>query len=120
MKIFDYIKKIWKRKIKEAIKRKNEKELREKMTRYKKLDKLKEETYSINEYLKEMHVDGARTFFRMRTKMLKPVKMNQTSSRQHSASLWQCTGCGSVDTQAHILWCPAYQPLRERKSLNSD
>ena len=36
------------------------------------------------------------------------------------SSLWKCEDCGYVDTQSHIIHCPAYQGLREGKSLNSD
>ena len=46
--------------------------------------------------------------------------MNQPSNPVNRATLWKCTGCGYVDSQAHILWCPAYQELREGKSLSSD
>ena len=32
-----------------------------------------------------------------------------------------CDSCEkAVDTQAHILWCPAYMNLREGKDINSD
>ena len=61
----------------------------------------------------------ARMFFRMRTEMFN-CKMNRSSDRQNRVALWQCSGCGNIDTQAHIIWCPAYQDLREEKSLNSN
>ena len=38
----------------------------------------------------------------------------------NKSSLWKCEDCGYVDTQSHILNCPAYQELREGKSLNCD
>ena len=47
-------------------------------------------------------------------------KMNQPSDKTNKATLWECNGCGNVDTQAHILWCPAYQELRVGKSLEDD
>ena len=35
--------------------------------------------------------------------------------------LWMCDSCQSeVDTQTHVLYCPAYKKLREDKDLNSD
>ena len=64
-------------------------------------------------------MNEARTLFRVRTKMIK-CKMNQSSDRFNRSSLWKCEDCGYVDTQAHILNCPAYQELREGKSLNCD
>ena len=41
-------------------------------------------------------------------------------NKKNKESLWQCTGCGNIDSQAHILWCPAYKELREGKSMESD
>ena len=58
-------------------------------------------------------------FFRVRPKMVK-CKLNQSSDRGNRASLWKCNGCGHVDSQSHILYCPSYQDLRVGKDLNSD
>ena len=46
--------------------------------------------------------------------------MNQSSSRFNKQTLWQCSGCGCVDTQSHILHCAAFQHLREGKSIEND
>ena len=35
-------------------------------------------------------------------------------------SLWKCNDCSSLDSQEHILWCPAYGHLRENKNLDID
>ena len=70
-------------------------------------------------YLVELTMEDTRMHFRLRTKMF-TCKMNQASDRKNKATLWQCTGCGNVDTQAHILWCPAYQDLRVGKSMKND
>ena len=56
---------------------------------------------------------------RVRTRMVK-CKMNQSSSKCNKASLWQCEDCGYIDSQTHIIHCPAYKDLREGKDLNSD
>ena len=90
---------------------KNENELKEKMERYSKIEQMKEEEYEMKSYLWELKMEDARMHFRLRTKMF-TCKMNQGSDQKNKATLWQCTGCGNVDTQAHILWCPAYQDLR--------
>ena len=54
---------------------------------------------------------------------------NQVSDPRHRAELWRCDSCSSlldpdscnnIDTQSHILWCPAYRKLREGKSLDND
>lgn len=115
----DSSKKEWKGRIKEAIKEKNEKDLREKIEKSSKVNGFKEEDYEMKNYLKEMKMSDARVHFRVRTRMIR-CKMNQPSDPINKATLWQCTGCGNVDTQSHILYCPAYQELREGKSLSSD
>ena len=66
-----------------------------------------------------MKMEEARMQFRLRTKMF-TCKMNQSSEPKNKATLWECTGCGNVDTQAHILWCPAYQDLRVGKSMENN
>ena len=73
----------------------------------------------MKEYLETMNLAEARTFFRIRTKMI-ICKMNQSSDRANKESLWRCEDCGYVDTQSHIIHCPAYKALREGKSLDSD
>ena len=46
--------------------------------------------------------------------------MNQSSDRKNKETLWKCDGCGNIDSQKHILWCPAFRDLREGKSMDSD
>ena len=80
---------------------------------------MKDEAYERKTYLSDLNMNDARVLFRIRTRTIK-CKMNQSSSQANKASLWQCQGCGNVDTQTHILYCPSYQHLRERKSLDND
>ena len=105
--------------IKNAVEEKNEKDLKESISRFEKLEVMKDEKYGIKSYLNEMNMHEARTFFRVRSRMVR-CKMNQSSGQYNRESLWKCEDCGYVDTQTHILHCPAYQQLREGKSLNSD
>ena len=42
------------------------------------------------------------------------------SNQKYAAELWRCNECMSMDSQSHIVWCPAYAPLREGKNLNND
>ena len=95
-------KKQWKKSIKNAVQVKNEVDLREKMEGYSKLMEMKKEEYVLKPYIEEMRMVDARLHFRMRTRMLK-FKMNQPSDSHNKASLWQCTGCGNVESQSHIL-----------------
>ena len=80
---------------------------------------MRKEKYGQKDYLSKMSMSDARLFFRLRTKTYK-CKMNQSSEQGNKISLWKCTGCGRIDSQAHIMWCPAYQELREGKSMDSD
>ena len=90
-----------------------------KIEQMQKLEKIKEESYGQKAYLTELQLNDARLLFRIRTKNIN-CKMNQSSSHSNKASLWKCDGCGYIDTQSHILYCPSYQHLREGKSMDSD
>ena len=85
------------------------------------LDDIKSEKYEVKSYLKEMTIPNARMMFRMRGKMVQ-CKMNFSSKRSNIERAWKCDSCmsGAIDTQSHILYCEAYKPLREGKSLESD
>ena len=49
------------------------------------------------------------------------VKFNYSHDPQYKKDLWRCDSCeSSIDTQSHILWCPAYSDLRVDKSLEKD
>ena len=48
------------------------------------------------------------------------VKMNRKNDPKYAQDLWKCDDCQSMDSQAHIVWCPAYATLREGKDLKSD
>ena len=105
---------------KKKISSENEKQLRQRMKKYKKMDELKDEKFEIKDYLKSMNLNQIRSHFKYRTKMLK-VKFNYKNVNAYSHSNWLCDSCEkAVDTQSHILWCPAYKNLREGKDINSD
>ena len=47
--------------------------------------------------------------------------MNFSSDPKNRASLWRCDSCETnIDTQQHILFCPASKTLREGKSLECE
>ena len=51
-------------------------------------------------------------------------KLNYSSNKVNVNSSWRCDGCMrvgqlSMDSQPHILVCPAYKDLRVGKSLSS-
>ena len=88
--------------------------------KYSKLECMKNEIYEEKPYLTEMNMWNARLHFSLRTRMF-PCKMNYMSSHKYKAELWSCDSCETmIDSQSHILYCPAYKQLREGKSLTSD
>ena len=68
-----------------------------------------------------MTMPNARMMFRMRSKMVQ-CKKNFSIKRSNIETAWKCDSCmsGAIDTQIHILYCEAYKPLGEGKSLDSD
>ena len=111
----------------EAAAKQNENDLRDIMKRkYSKLNDIKDESYGMKTYVEEMNIPDARMMMRVRGRMVK-CKMNFSCDRANMASSWRCHSCmagaargGAVETQSHILFCPAYAALREGKSLSSD
>ena len=59
------------------------------------------------------------TNFRIRPKRLK-TKMNMKHVENVTQKLWKCYYCQCMDSQAHIIWCPAFSPLREDKDLSNN
>ena len=78
-----------------------------------------ENELSVKDYIKTMSLRNARTLFRIRSNMVE-VKMNHKSNRNHANDLWKCDFCYSLDSQSHIMWCPAFSSLREGKNLQND
>ena len=82
--------------------------------------KMVEEKFETKDYIKNMNVENARTKFQLRTEML-DVKFNYKHSPINVQSLWQCDSCQTnIETQSHIMWCPAYSELREGKDITND
>ena len=73
----------------------------------------------MKEYVKNLTLRNTRTMFRIRSHML-DLKMNRKSDPKYSDDLWKCDFCMSLDTQSHVIWCPAFASLREGKNLNND
>lgn len=103
--------------IMEAIKKKMKKELQEKMERMSKLKDLTHENFERKQYLENKVIIEARTMFRFKTRMYK-CKMNFKHVQKFKEDMWMCDSCQSqVDTQSHVLFCPAYQQLRAGKDM---
>ena len=113
----------WKRQVNEAAKNKYEEEQKTRINQtYSKLKEgpLSTEEFSIKEYLFNMNLEDARTNFRIRSKMIRTIKMNQKTNPVFARQLWACDACGNIDTQSHIMWCPEYRTLREDLDINND
>ena len=66
-----------------------------------------------------MRLRDGRTYFRIRGNMIK-TEMNMKHDQNFANKLWKCDDCQSMDSQAHIVWCPVFAPLREGKDLKND
>ena len=81
---------------------------------------MESETYEEKKYLTEMSMHDCRMNFELRSRMFK-CKMNFLNDPKYKSEMWRCDSCATcIDSQSHILYCPAYKMLREGKSLTSD
>ena len=76
------------------------------------------ENFKYQENISKMKISQSRTNFQMRSKML-DIKFNY--SAKYEKDLWLCdTCCSAIETQSHMVFCPAYASFREGKDLKSD
>ena len=76
------------------------------------------ESFERKDYLTRMNLTNSRVKFNIRSKML-DIKFNY--SAKYERELWLCDSCcSSIETQSHMLFCPAYSTLREGKDLSND
>ena len=79
-----------------------------------------EETFGKKPYIFQLPLANARETFKFRAKMY-DVAFNYKHQGNNAENLWICSSCQSaIETQDHVLFCPAYAQLREGKSLDSD
>ena len=87
---------------------------------YSKLEVMKSERYEEKAYIQEMSMYNAKMNFSLRAQTF-PCKMITMNKSKFKADMWWCDSCEScIDSQSHILYCPAYKDLREGRSLSSD
>ena len=104
-----YEKEVRKEEVEEALFYANQKMIKEEMMRYEKLKSVKDGDFrKEQEYMKEKGVERARTAFRIRTKMLKKVKMNYKNNHRDNL---KCENCDLMEdeSQEHIMICPAWR-----------
>ena len=79
-----------------------------------------EENFELQPYMTNLQLTQARQKFRLRSFTTRLVKMNFPSDKGFTSDLWSCWHCPSIDTQDHIMNCPAYKDLRKDKNLSND
>ena len=106
--------------MKKAIAEANEKEIRESMKSYKKVNQtdLGNEAFECQDYISSLSLSQARTFFKHKYSMTQHVKINYKGDQSYAKSLWQCGQCKSQDSELHLLWCSGYEKLREGLDLS--
>ena len=116
-------KNVWKSIVKKKVLEENSKELKEELSKYRKLEdsEFLEEEFGRQPYTKQLDLASVRTKFKFRTKMTQYVKMNFSNSTQYSDDLWRCDSCRTnIDSQNHVLWCGSYASLRQGKDMRKD
>ena len=110
----------WKNEVKSKISNHIETKLKAEIGRMTKLENMdaENENFSAKSYLSELNLNQARTKFKLRSRMLE-VKNNFKGGR--TANNLMCDFCeSSLETQDHILFCPAYRDLRMDMDLGCD
>ena len=108
---------VWKSKVKAAVTNHNEQCLKDKMGE--KLKDIVNDSFGRKEYLSSKSIEHSRTMIRIRSKMLH-VKENFKNMYKKRTNGLKCDSClTQVETQAHVLVCPAYDKLREGLQLNN-
>ena len=109
----NYTKNQWKTMIKEKVQEKGRKELLNKVKNLKKIDYhvLKEEDYTMKEYMKTLNLHDARLRFRIRINLVPGFKYLYKSTPAFRQSLWECPLCKNqqeynLDNLSHSLNCP--------------
>ena len=76
------------------------------------------ESFGQKGYISDLTLHKARMKFQMRSKMV-DAKFN--FSAKYEKELWRCDSClSAIETQSHLLFCPAYSSLRVGKDLKND
>ena len=110
----------WKKIVKDACITHYDEEIKHKMKSLSKTEEIKDQDFQRKKYLETDTVEDARLLFRIRTKMVE-CKGNFQNDPGYKRDKWQCDSCNlEVETQSHVMSCPAYQDIRIGKSLDQD
>ena len=112
----------WKKIVKLAVHERVQNVLRDEINRYSKLrdGPMTTEDFELRQYIRNMNISDARVNFSIRSKMLN-CKFNYKNDFINDRCLWRCDSCQTqIDTQSHILVCPAYSGIRDGKDMSCD
>ena len=116
----DVPKKVFKRTVKTAAKERNDSDIRDDMSKYKKMSILRSEERKKNEYIKEENIPNARVLFKHRSDMF-DSKLNFKNNVEFKKNNYMCDSCESeVDDNLHVLYCESYKDLRKGKNLDDN
>ena len=104
----------WKNMVSKSIYSNYENQLKKYIQGYSKLKNgpMANENFVEKLYIKEMSMSQARVNFRIRCMQIK-TKMTQRSDPKNVKLLWNCSECGNIDSQSHMVW---YGELKGRSS----
>ena len=107
----------WKRTVNKAVQIHNEQYLKDKMGE--KLKDIKTDSFGRKEYLSSKSIENSRVMIRIRSKMVH-VKENFKNMYKNRTNGLTCDSCQNqqVESQIHVLVCPAYNKLREGLTLS--
>ena len=111
---------ISKKDIAKAVRAHDGDEIREKMNRYEKLDKVKVDDPTVaKKYMETKAVGDCRVLFRIRTEML---DLKENMRNKYRATNTYCEACdGHIpESQAHVMICSAYERFRQGRDLGED
>ena len=105
----DISKQQFKNQVKKALAEECQKELKEQTLISKKLKDgpMRDELFEKRKYFDELSLSNARHNFKFRSQMFE-AKFNYKHQQNYAEELWRCSSClSSIDTQSHVLFCPA-------------
>ena len=90
----------------------NYKEMKDDINKCEKLEDVKhEDMRELPEYIKEKGIEKSRMAFRVRTKMVKTIKMNFKNSHRQNLMCDRCD-MGENETQCHAMTCRGWEQQR--------
>ena len=105
--------------VEEAIFYHNYHEMKIEINKYEKLEDIKNDDFrELPEYMNMKSLDKVRMAFRIKTKMVKNIKMNYKNSHKNNLACEQCAS-GESETQCHALTCPGWEEHRAGLDLSS-